>query len=91
MSLVKVNEDLGQEEINHIEDIILQCKNIRVVEYITVPIGGGLSYAIKQRIAPATDAQVPGLSSLLGCLNSDYRRMDDDSCLNNNCCITKVY
>ena len=56
---------------------------------VTVPIGGGLSYTVKQWVEPVTDNRVPGLSSLLDYLNTNYRRIDDDSCINNNYYITK--
>ena len=90
ISLIQVNDFLGQEEIKNIEDIFLQYKNISTVEDITVPIGGGLSYTIKQWIEPVTDEQVAGLSSLLDYLNTNYRRIDDDSCITNNYYITKT-
>ena len=89
ISLIQVNEDLGVEEIKNIENIFLQYQNISTVEDITVPIGGGLSYTIKQWIEPVTDEQVAGLSSLLDYLNTNYRRIDDDSCITNNYYITK--
>ena len=53
-----------------------------------MPIGGGLSYTVKQWIDPVTDEQVAGLSSLLDYLNTNYRRIYDDSCITNNYYIT---
>ena len=84
-----MNDELGLEEIKHIENIFLQYKHISTVEDVTVPIGGGLSYTVKQWIDPVTDEQVAGLSSLLDYLNTNYIRIDDDSCITNNYYITK--
>ena len=39
-----------------------------IVEDVTVPIGGGLSYTAKQWVGDISDDQVAGLSSLLGYL-----------------------
>ena len=86
-----MNEDLGEEEIKNIEDIFSKYKNISTVEDVIVPIGGGLSYTVKQRVEPVTDSRVPGLSSLLDYLNTNYRRIDDDSVINNNYSITNKY
>ena len=88
ISLIQVNDDLGVEEIKNIENIFLQYQNISTVEDITVQIGGGLSYTVKQWIDPVTDERVPGLSSLLDYLNTTYRRIYDDSCITNNYYIT---
>ena len=63
--LIQLNEDLNQEEIKNIEDIFLTYKNISTVKDVTVPIGGGLSYTVKQWVELVTDSRVPGLSSLL--------------------------
>ena len=89
ISLIQLNEDLGEEEIKNIEGIFLTYKNISTVVDVTVPIGGGLSYTVKQWVEPVTDNRVPGLSSLLDYLNTNYRRIDDDSIITNNDYITK--
>ena len=91
ISLIQLNDDLGEEEIKNIEDIFLKYKNISTVVDVTVPIGGGLSYTVKQWVEPVTDNRVPGLSSLLDYLNTNYRRIDDDSIITNNYYITKKY
>ena len=90
ISLIQLNEDLGEEEIKNIEDIFLKYKNISTVEDVTVPIGGGLSYTVKQWVEPVTDSRVPGLSSLLDYLHTNFRRIDDDSISNNNYITKKV-
>ena len=91
ISLIQLNEDLGSEEIKNIENIFKTNKNISTVEDVTVPIGGGLSYTVKQWVGDISDEKVAGLSSLFDYLNTNYRRIDDDSIITNNYYITKKY
>ena len=67
----------------------MQYTNIGTVEDITVQIGCGLSYTIKQWIDPVIDERVPGLNSLLDDLSTNYKRINNDSCITNNYYITR--
>ena len=82
ISLINL-DDNNEEIIRSILDIFLQYSNISSVIDVNVPIGGGHSYTLKEWVAPIDDTRVPGLASLSDYLNTNYRRINDDSIINN--------
>ena len=82
ISLIDI-DDNNEERIRNILDIFLQYSNISSVIDVNVPIGGGHSYTLKEWVAPIDDTRVPGLASLIAYLNTNYRRINDDSIINN--------
>ena len=71
-------------------DLVVQFNHISTVIDVQVPIGGGLTYTLKQWVSPISDKRVPGLASLIDYLETNYRRIDDDSIVNNYYNITKI-
>ena len=68
----------NEEQITNVLDVSVQFNNISTVIDVQVPIGGGLTYTLKQWVSPISDTHVPGLASLID-LETNYRRIDDDS------------
>lgn len=83
--------DEGLEEVKNIENIFLKYNNISTVQDREIPIGGGLSYSIKEWSNPISNNQVPGLQALIEYLESNFRKNTDDSIITNNYYITKKY
>ena len=72
----------NEEQIQNILDLFIQFNNISTVINVVYPLGGGLTYTEKEWISPINDTRAPGLSSLIDFLNTNYRRIDDDSIIN---------
>ena len=88
IKLISINEN-DEEQIANILDLFVQFNNISTVIDVQIPIGGGLTYTLKQWVSPISDERVPGLASLIDYLETNYRRINDDSVINNNYNITK--
>ena len=72
IKLISIDEN--DEQITNILDLFVQFNNISTVIDVQIPIGGGLTYTLKQ----LSDQRVPGLASLIDYLETNYRRFDDD-------------
>ena len=83
-------DENSEEQITNILDLFIQFNNISTVIDVEVPIGGGLTYTLKQWVLPISDERIPGLASLIDYLETKYRRINDDSVINNNYNITKI-
>ena len=82
IKLISVDEN-DDEQITNIFDLFVQFNNISTVIDVQVPIGGGLTYTLKQWVSPISDERVPGLASLIDYLETTYRGINDDSIINN--------
>ena len=89
LKLIAIDEN-DDEQITKILDLFVQFNNISTVIDVQVPIGGGLTYTLKQWVSPISDQPVPGLASLIGYLQQNYHRIDDDSIINNYYNISKL-
>ena len=69
----------------------LMRKVLKIVTVIDVvyPLGGGLTYTVKEWIQPISETRLPGLASLISYLDTNFRRIDDDSIINNTFNITR--
>ena len=87
MKLISIDAN-DDEQLTNILDLFVQFNNISTVIDVQVPIGGGLTYTLKQWVSPISDQQVPGLASRIDYLETNYRRINDDSIINNHYNIT---
>ena len=89
IKLISIDENYD-EQITNILDLFVQFNNISTVIDVTYPLGGGLTYTVKEWIQPISDTRVPGLQSLISYLDTNFRRIDDDSIIHNYYNITKL-
>ena len=82
IKLISIDEH-DDEQIANVLDLFVQFNNIATVIDVQVPIGGGLTYTLKQWVSPISDTHVPGMSSLIEYLETNYLRINDDSIINN--------
>ena len=80
-------------------NIFVNVQNISTVRDIIVQLGGGLSFT-KTEVTPQSgasidepydDNHIPGLYSLLKYLRLNYRKLDDDSVINNTYNVNNNY
>ena len=83
VSLLRIDEATDEQAVDNILDIFLSYENISIIRDRIVEIGGGLSYTLKEFVGDITDTQVAGLKSILEYLDSNYRKIDDESIINN--------
>ena len=89
IKLISINEN-DEEQITNILDLFVQFNSISTVIDVTYPLGGGLTYTVKEWNQPISDTRVPGLQSLISYLDTNFRRIYDDSIINNYYNITKI-
>ncbi len=82
IKLIDVDEN-GDQTLTNIIDLFLSYSAISTVIDVNIPIGGGLFYTVKQWVGDVDDKHVPGLQSLIAYMDASYRRIDDDSIVNN--------
>ena len=80
--LITINDN-GEEEIKNVLDLFLLYSNISTVIDVNIPIGGGLYYTMKEWVGTISDDKIPGLASLIEYLNTNFRKINDDSIINN--------
>ena len=88
IKLISIDNN-NDEQIQNILDLFVQFNNISTVIDVVYPLGGGLTYTVKEWIDPINDTRVPGLQSLISYLDTNFRRIDDDSIINNTFNITR--
>ena len=88
--LITINDD-GEEEIKNVLDLFLLYSHISTVTDVNIPIGGGLYYTLKEWVGTISDDKIPGLASLIEYLNTNFRKVNDDSIINNYYTITNKH
>ena len=88
--LITINDD-GEEEIKNVLDLFLLYSHISTVTDVNIPIGGGLYYTLKEWVGTISDNKIPGLASLIEYLNTNFRKVNDDSIINNYYTITNKH
>ena len=87
--------DYSSQTSEDIWNIFVNVQNISTVRDIIVQLGGGLSFT-KTEFIPNIDEtfddnHIPGLNWLLKYLRLNYRKLDDDSVINNTCNVNNKY
>ena len=64
IKLITIDEN-NEEQITNIFDLFVPFNNISTIIDVNYPLGGGLTYTVKEWIPPISDTRVPGLQSVI--------------------------